>query len=137
MSAEKSRPAWSSDPVGARPAGSDPAASLPLPPTGPVRVRLERQGRGGKVVTVVENLPGHPARIEEIAKTLKSRCGAGGTVKGRIVEVQGDHRDRIVGALAELGLPAKPGKRLKSFRKYIGGQLLGFLNIADETAAQT
>jgi translation initiation factor 1 len=72
-----------------------------------VRVRIERQGRGGKVVTVVDNLPGHPARIEEIGKTLKSRCGAGGTVRGRIVEVQGDHRDRVIEVLARMGLVAK------------------------------
>jgi translation initiation factor 1 len=70
-------------------------------------VRLDRQGRGGKAVTVVENLPGHPARIEEIGKTLRSRCGAGGTVKGRVVEVQGDHRDRVVAVLIELGVAAK------------------------------
>jgi translation initiation factor 1 len=77
------------------------------PPSGAVRVRIERQGRGGKVVSVVENLPGHPARIEEIARTLKARCGAGGTVRGKSVEVQGDHRDRIVSALSEMGIPAK------------------------------
>ena len=79
----------------------------PMPKDGPARVRLERQGRGGKVVTVVENLPGHPARIEEIGKTLKARCGAGGTIKGRIVEVQGDHRDRAVEVLTQLGIAAK------------------------------
>lgn len=79
-----------------------PSASVP-----PARVRIERQGRGGKVVTVVDGLPGHPARIEEIAKTLKSRCGAGGTVKGRVVEIQGDHRDRVIEALATLGVAAK------------------------------
>jgi translation initiation factor 1 len=72
-----------------------------------VRVRLERQGRGGKVVTVVEDLPGHPQRVEEVARTLKARCGAGGTVRGKTVEVQGDHRDRVVAALAELGIVAK------------------------------
>jgi translation initiation factor 1 len=70
-------------------------------------VRLERQGRGGKVVSVVENLPGHPARIEEIARTLKTRCGTGGTVKGRVVEIQGDHRDRIVEVLGSLGVAAR------------------------------
>jgi translation initiation factor 1 len=70
-------------------------------------VRLERQGRGGKVVTVVDNLPGHPAGIEEVAKALKARCGAGGTVKGRTVEIQGDHRDRVVAVLAERGIAAK------------------------------
>jgi translation initiation factor 1 len=72
-----------------------------------VRVRLERQGRGGKVVTVVEGLPGHPAAIEEVARALKAKCGAGGTVKGRVVEVQGDHRDRVLAHLLALGLAAK------------------------------
>ena len=98
---------WSSD----GPAkGPDPAKrpdGPPVPPTGPARVRLEREGRGGKVVTVVENLPGHPARIEELGDTLKSRCGAGGTVKGRVIEVQGDHRDRVVEVLVSLGVAAK------------------------------
>lgn len=99
---------WSSDGAGGPP--RPPASSKPPPPPpaqGPARVRLERQGRGGKVVTVVDNLPGHPARIEELAKTLKSRCGAGGTVKGRVVEIQGDHRDRVVEVLVGLGVAAK------------------------------
>jgi len=101
------RVAWSSD---GTPPAPKPGAKAPgpvVPPTGPARVRLEKQGRGGKAVTVVENLPGHPARIEEIGKTLRSRCGAGGTVRGRVVEVQGDHRDRVVAVLADLGIAAK------------------------------
>lgn len=98
------RLAWSSD---RPPPSAATPAPPPVPPTGPARVRLERQGRGGKVVTVVENLPGHPARIEEVGRTLKARCGAGGTVKGRVVEVQGDHRDRVVEVLLSLGIAAK------------------------------
>jgi translation initiation factor 1 len=70
-------------------------------------VRLERQGRGGKVVTVVENLPGHPAAIDDLARRLKAACGAGGTVKGRVVEVQGDHRERVVAVLTTLGVVAR------------------------------
>jgi translation initiation factor 1 len=103
----KTTPAWSSE--GAKPPAPPvpPAAGKPPAPVAPVRVRIERQGRGGKVVTVVDGLPGHPARIEEVAKTLKSRCGAGGTVAGRLVEIQGDHRDRVVALLLEMGLPAK------------------------------
>ncbi|HVG94755.1 MAG TPA: translation initiation factor [Planctomycetota bacterium] len=104
MSRDEGRLAWSSEGEPGRP---EKAAPPPTPPTGPARVRLERQGRGGKVVSVVENLPGHPARIEEIARTLKTRCGSGGTVKGRVVEIQGDHRDRIVEVLASLGIAAR------------------------------
>jgi translation initiation factor 1 len=106
MCAEKDPVVWRSDGDAPRPPASG-GAPKPRPPGGPVRVRLERQGRGGKVVTVVENLPGHPARIEELAKTLKARCGAGGTTKGRIVEIQGDHRDRVVAVLEGLGIVAK------------------------------
>ena len=105
MNTEKARPAWSSDPASPAPASGEGARSTPS--TGPVRVRIERQGRGGKVVTIVDNLVGHPARIDDIAKHLKSRCGAGGTVKGRVIEVQGDHRARVVAALTALGLTAK------------------------------
>jgi translation initiation factor 1 len=102
---EETRRVWSSD----RPAGAPPPCA-PAPksaPSTPVRVRLERQGRGGKVVTVVDGLAGHPDRIAEIGRTLKARCGAGGTVRARVVEVQGDHRDRVVAVLSELGIPSK------------------------------
>ena len=97
------RIAWSSN--GPPPAPKSTSGPAPSPP-GRARVRLERQGRGGKVVSVVENLPGHPERIAALASTLKARCGAGGTVKGRTIEIQGDHRERIVLALAEQGIEA-------------------------------
>jgi translation initiation factor 1 len=104
MAPDERKKVWSSEGLPAPKAGGP---ARPAPPTaGRVRVRLERQGRGGKVVSVVENLPGHPERIEEVARALKSRCGAGGTVKGRVVEIQGDHRERIVAALLALGLDA-------------------------------
>jgi translation initiation factor 1 len=74
-----------------------------------VRVRLERQGRGGKVVTVVEGLPGHPAAIDDLARRLKSACAAGGTVRGRVVEVQGDHRERVAALLAADGMSVRRG----------------------------
>lgn len=108
---EPRRVVWSTDGVPKEiktppPQHSSQASGLGAPANRRVRVRLERQGRGGKVVSVVENLPGHPERIDEIARTLKTRCGAGGTVAGRTVEIQGDHRDRIVATLQELGIAA-------------------------------
>jgi translation initiation factor 1 len=103
MHPDRPRTVWSSE---GTPEGA-PKRAPPTPPAGAVRVRLERQGRGGKVVSVVENLPGHPAAIEEVARTLKARCGAGGAVRGRTVEIQGDHRDRIVAVLAERGIDAR------------------------------
>jgi translation initiation factor 1 len=61
----------------------------------PVRVILDSKGRKGKVVTIVEGLQHNPTTMEEIAKTLKQYCGAGGTVKGGVIEIQGDQRSRV------------------------------------------
>ena len=60
-----------------------------------VRVYLETQGRKGKTVTIVAGLQHNPQTMEEIAKTLKQYCGAGGTVKEGKIEIQGDQRDRV------------------------------------------
>jgi|SRR5579883_2104382 len=72
-----------------------------------VRVGREVQGRAGKGVTVVRGLPLPLAEIEALATRLKKRCGSGGTVRGDVIEIQGDHRDLIVAELVALGWPAK------------------------------
>jgi translation initiation factor 1 len=72
-----------------------------------VRVGRETKGRAGKGVTVVTGLPLPEAEIEALAGDLKKRCGSGGTVRGGVIEIQGDHRDTIVAALVKLGWPAK------------------------------
>jgi translation initiation factor 1 len=72
-----------------------------------VRVGREVAGRGGKGVTVISGLPFDEARLEELAARLKRLCGAGGAVKNGLIEIQGDHRDRLVAELCELGLDAK------------------------------
>ena len=59
------------------------------------------------MVTVVSGLPGGAAEVAALAKTLKAACGAGGTVKDGLLEMQGDHRDRIESALAARGLKSK------------------------------
>ena len=71
-----------------------------------IRLRLERRS-SGRVVTVVSGLPGSPAEVAALAKGLKAACGAGGTVKDGLLELQGDHRDRIESALAARGLKGK------------------------------
>ena len=70
---------------------------------GIVRVSRDKKGRRGKTVTVVTGLPGSAAALAEVATTLKRLCGSGGTVSGDTVEIQGDHRDRVVAKLTELG----------------------------------
>jgi translation initiation factor 1 len=81
----------------------------PLPPADGTRVRVGREvaGRGGKAVTVISGLPGDAARLEEMAGRLKRLCGAGGAVREGLIEIQGDHRDRLVTELCKLGFGAK------------------------------
>ena len=73
------------------------------PKDGIVRVGRETKGRRGKGVTIVTGLPGSEAQLKTIASRLKAQCGVGGTVKGRIVEIQGDQRDRLIKILTESG----------------------------------
>ena len=68
-----------------------------------LRVRIERSGRGGKTVTIVDKFIGTDADLEALGKTLKSRCGVGGTVKDGLILVQGDFRERVVTLLQGLG----------------------------------
>ena len=72
-----------------------------------VRVGREVSGRGGKGVSVISGLPLAEAELEALATQLKKTCGAGGAVKDGRIEIQGDHRDRLVAELAKLGYEAK------------------------------
>ncbi len=60
-----------------------------------LRVSRETKGRGGKVVTLVLGLPVGAAARTVLAKSLKAACGSGGTVKEGVIEVQGDHVERV------------------------------------------
>jgi translation initiation factor 1 len=85
----------------------------PVPPSapasGPERVRVGREvaGRGGKGVSVIRGLPLPPDALEELATRLKRLCGAGGGVRDGAIEIQGEHRDRLVAELLRLGYEAK------------------------------
>src|SRR4029077_17620265 len=58
------------------------------------KLRMEKNGRGGKTVTVVDNLPNNAAFLKELCQDLKRTCGTGGTVTDGAIELQGDLRDR-------------------------------------------
>src|SRR5258708_39891056 len=58
------------------------------------RLRIEKQGRGGKRVTVIDGLPHNSSFLAELAAALKQACGTGGTVRPGAVELAGDLRDR-------------------------------------------
>jgi translation initiation factor 1 len=72
-----------------------------------VRVGRETKGRGGKGVTIISDLPLGENGLTELATKLKTRLGTGGTVKDGQIEIQGDHRDRIVQELEGMGYRAK------------------------------
>jgi len=74
---------------------------------GNVRVGRESKGRKGKGVTVITGLPLDAEALSDLAKELKTHCGAGGKVRDGIIEIQGEHRDRLVIALASRGYRAK------------------------------
>ena len=75
----------------------------------PARVVVARQvaGRGGKAVSVISGLPLDEAQLAELATRLKKLCGAGGSVKEGVIEIQGEHRERLVAELTRLGYAAK------------------------------
>ena len=77
------------------------------PADGIVRVGRETKGRKGKGVTILTGLPVSGRELEALARELKALCGAGGTVRDGIIEIQGDHRDRLVRALEERGWRVK------------------------------
>lgn len=113
---------WSTDPeqrgkfpqggalsTGRRRQDPSPASSGPVRkhlPKGPC-VSLETSGRNGKGVTIVTGIVLAEAALEELGKALRQSCGSGGTVKDGVIEVQGDHRDKVQQALAKKGIQAR------------------------------
>src|SRR5438874_12748267 len=74
---------------------------------GIVRVMRDRKGRGGKTVTVIDGVMGSEAELTSLAQQLKKLYGSGGTVKDRNIEIQGDHCDKVMAKLTEMGYKVK------------------------------
>lgn len=70
-------------------------------------VRLDRKGRGGKAVTVIEGLGLSVQDSEKLLKQLKAKLGTGGTVKDGALEIQGDHCDAVMAELTDKGYKPK------------------------------
>lgn len=82
---------------------SEPAKPKPIV----LKVGRETAHRRGKGVTTIFDMPLSEATIKELAATLKNKCGTGGTVKDRRIEIQGDQRERIIAELERLGYAVK------------------------------
>jgi translation initiation factor 1 len=89
-----------------RPARSDPQPPN-LPRDGIVRLLRDRKGRGGKTVTLIAGLNGSPTALATLTSELKRTCGTGGTLRGDIIEIQGDFRDRLRAELERRGYTVK------------------------------
>ncbi len=74
---------------------------------GIARVSRETKGRGGKAVTLVRGAPLDAVALVALGKQLRTACGSGGTVKDGVIEIQGDHCDRIVALLQAQGMKVK------------------------------
>jgi translation initiation factor 1 len=72
-----------------------------------LRVWLEKNHRGGKIATVVKGFVGSEEALSELGRTLKTKCGTGGTAKDGEIIIQGDHREKVVALLADMGFPVK------------------------------
>ncbi len=86
---------------------SRPPATQPAKSPVTVKVGRETQGRRGKGVTTVSDVPLDEAGLRELAATLKQKCGTGGTVKVGRIEIQGDQRDRVAAVLENMGFRVK------------------------------
>lgn len=86
-----------------KPLAQDPAKVGPRPPVRAV-VRMERKGRGGKEVTVVDKLALKPAELELWCRDLKQALGCGGAVDGELIVLQGDLRTRLPAVLTQKGV---------------------------------
>ena len=84
-------------------------AALATRPAGDgiVRVSRETKGRAGKGVTLVRGVPLDALALAVLGKQLKTACGSGGTVKDGVIEVQGDHCDRVIEVLKAQGFTVK------------------------------
>lgn len=74
---------------------------------GIVRIQRETKGRKGKGVTLITGIPLAGDELKKLAKTLKQRCGTGGTIKDGVIEIQGDHRDLLLEELQTKGWTVK------------------------------
>jgi translation initiation factor 1 len=90
-----------------QPRATEHTRQLNLPRDGVVRLLRDRKGRGGKTVTLVAGLSGSNESLARLASELKRACGTGGTLRGELIEIQGDVRERVRAELERRGYTVK------------------------------
>jgi len=99
---------WSSEDGDLRKQDNKPAIVNSLPPQQQtVYLHRESKGRGGKAVTLIKGLALSEGDLSALTKKLKQTCGSGGTVKDGVIEIQGEHREKIADTLQKLGYKVK------------------------------
>jgi len=88
-----------------QPAGQAPVIRNPAKQG--VRIRRETKGRGGKSVCIIDGLNLSDNALKALLKKLKGQLGTGGAVKEGCIEIQGDHRDKLLAMLEKEGIRAK------------------------------
>lgn len=104
----KAKTVWSSEQGDLRKKNDDSNNQKSLPPQQQtIYLHRESAGRGGRAVTLVKNLALSVEDTKSLAKRLKQECGTGGTVKDGVIEIQGEHREKIANLLIKLGYKVK------------------------------
>jgi len=108
MAKDHNRTVWSSDQGDLRRTQSETRKVQSLLPSEQiVYLHRDSKGRGGKTVTLVKKLVLAEEDLKELAAKLKQVCGSGGTVKDDIIEIQGEHREKIADVLKKMGYKVK------------------------------
>jgi len=108
MKRSENRTVWASDQGDLRKSESASPKIMSLPPhQQTVYLHRDSKGRGGKTVTLVKKLVLSEEDMKDLAKTLKQVCGSGGTIRDDVIEIQGEHREKIAETLIKMGYKAK------------------------------
>lgn len=83
------------------------ASTIKNPAKQGVRIQRESKGRGGKSVCVITGLNLEALALKKLCKLIKAQLGTGGAVKGETIEIQGDHREKLLLILEKQGIQAK------------------------------